>query len=223
MKPKSTATVTPKSNQQKPSPPNKTKSAQKSTNKSAIATSTTKTSKPVKSTSVTAAAAAKIEANKKKSIFSPENSSEESDSAVNMKQNAIKTQLKSCGQKPRPKAAARPVVTALKNEKSTGKVEKVQTKSKVIVSSASSASSSTETTSSSDSDSSAESVKKNVKKPMKKPMVKEQGSDSEVENQKEKQVWCYNIFFAILLKKIFVEQFTQFLNCVFILFLHCIV
>lgn len=159
-------------------------------------TITNKTPKPIKSTSV-AAATAKLDANKKKSIFSPENSSEESDVAANIKQTAIKTQLKNSSQKPRPKAAARPVVAPEKlktaqTENKGAKVEKVQPKAKVVVSSASSATSSTDTSSSSDSDSSTESLKKSGKKPVKKPMVKEQGSDSEVENQKEKQVSYMN-------------------------------
>lgn len=193
-KPKSTATVTPKLAQHKSSPPpkNQAKPIQKPVSKPSV---TNKSVKSTKST-VAAAAAAKLDTNKKKSIFSPENSSEESDSAANIKQTAIKTQLKNSAQKPRPKAAARPVVTSEKFKSSQTnkpiiKTEKIQVKTKMVVSSGSSASSSTETSSSSDSDSSTESVKKSAKKPVKKSVVKDQGSDSEVENQKDKQV-SYN-------------------------------
>lgn len=176
MKPKSVATVTPKTVQPQKTVMNaksQAKSPQKPTAKLPIPN---KTSKPVKT-------AGKIDASKKKSIFSPENSSEESDVAAIAKQTAIKTQLKQ-SQKPRSKAAARPVEKP-KVMSDKPKPEKPPVKSKPIASSASSATTSTETSSSSDSDSSTESVKKNAKKPVRKTTEKEQASDSETENQNQ--------------------------------------
>jgi histone acetyltransferase MYST2 len=120
-------------------------------------------------------------ANKKKSIFSPENSSESDDLSK-------KSRPKPPAPKPRPKASARTVEKPKLPEK---KPEKPAPKSKAIISSASSASSSTASSSSSDSESSGESSSTNRKmldkKLTKKPSVtaKDRGgmSDSETESQ----------------------------------------
>lgn len=175
VKPKSTATVVPKTaakpsqaakavakvaNTGKQMKPNANKPAAKSNSKVS----------PTKSVS-------KLDLSKKKSIFSPENSSE-SDSACS-KLTAIKTQVKNSVQKPRSKASVRPV-----EKPKSPKVEKPAPKPKPATSSASSASSSTDSSSSSDSESS---VEKTVKKQTKKPSVaKEKPSDSEVDTAKQK-------------------------------------
>lgn len=183
-KPKTTATVTPKtipkpSVTAKPQP--KTSGGGKTIKPSALK-QTTKASKPppIK-------AAAKADLSKKKSIFSPENSSE-SDTGTNSKLAAIKSQAKSSTQKPRSKASARTMEKPKSVEKA--RPEKPPPKSKPVISSASSATSSTESSSSSDSDSSDESSETTRKKPVKKPIaaVKENNSDSEIDTTKEKQV-----------------------------------
>ncbi|XP_063932651.1 histone acetyltransferase KAT7 isoform X2 [Zophobas morio] len=175
-KPKSSATITPK-----PAPTNKpvvTKPTVKPVqNKGA------KTKEPSKKI-VTKGKS--DPANKKKSIFSPENSSESEDGAK-------KNRPKPPAPKPRPKAAARTVEKPKPPEK---KIEKPAPKSKAVVSSASSASSSTASSSSSDSESSAESSSTNrkmsEKKATKKPSVTAKErivlSDSEIEGAPTKQV-----------------------------------
>ncbi|CAH0555657.1 unnamed protein product [Brassicogethes aeneus] len=130
------------------------------------------------------------DASKKKSIFSPENSSAESDAGKGEGKQKTQGKTPKAKPEPRPKANARTV-----EKPKPKKVEKPQPKSKAIISSASSASSST-ASSSSDSESSAESSAKEerkvVKKPVKKPTVvpKESvvNSDSENDSPGKKQV-----------------------------------
>ncbi|CAG9865209.1 unnamed protein product [Phyllotreta striolata] len=116
------------------------------------------------------------DANKKKSIFSPENSSE-SDS---IKEKIHKEVY--CKAKAEPRAKAR-IVEKVKAEKIEPKI----VPKKEIVSSASSASSGSGSSSSSDSESSAESSeqanRKTTKKPVKKPsVVHKEGANSDSEN-----------------------------------------
>lgn len=128
----------------------------------------------------------KSDLNKKKSIFSPENSSEsENDSKGSMK-------MKPTPAKPRPKATAK-VIEKSKIPDAKLKVDiKPGPKSKAIISSASSASTSSDSnSSSSDSESSLESLssrKGSAKKPIKKPTPKEVNSDSEPDDTNSKQV-----------------------------------
>lgn len=117
---------------------------------------------------------------KKKSIFSPENSSESED--VDSSNKNEKVPSKSTTLKPRPKATAKAIDKPKPQEKP--KVEKQITKAKSVISSASSVSSSTDSSSSSDSDTSEESidtVKSQKKKPIKKSAPKETNTDSEPE------------------------------------------
>ncbi|XP_008197990.1 histone acetyltransferase KAT7 isoform X1 [Tribolium castaneum] len=169
-KPKSSATITPKA-ATKPLPKPAVKNVQ---NKGA------KGKEPPKK--VVGKNAKNDSANKKKSIFSPENSSESDDAAK-------KSRPKPAPPKPRPKAAARTVEKPKPVEK---KPEKPAPKSKAVVSSASSATSSTASSSSSDSESSAESSsttrKMSDKKITKKTLVAAKDrnvSDSETESTKQ--------------------------------------
>lgn len=119
----------------------------------------------------------KSDVNKKKSIFSPENSSESETELPKTE----KLLSKITALKPRPKATAK----AVDKPKPVEKVkEKPVQKPKAIISSASSVSSSSGSSSSSDSDSSADSndtSKKQVKKSAKKPSPKETNTDTESE------------------------------------------
>lgn len=111
---------------------------------------------PKSETKVTPKAVEKVDKKpKKKSIFSPENSSE-SDQPASSKLLAMKTQVKVVPQKPRPKASPRTVEKPKVVEKPiTKKEDKKQVKSKPSVSSTSSATSDgSDSSSSSDSDSS---------------------------------------------------------------------
>lgn len=123
--------------------------------------------------------AVKVDTSKKKSIFSPENSSEsEAESSLKAeKANKMPTL------KPRPKATVK--AKTVDKPRPPEKVKTI-TKAKTVVSSASSISSSSESSSSSDSDSSEESAdtsksKGQKKKPSKKPAQKETNTDSEPE------------------------------------------
>ncbi|XP_060527535.1 histone acetyltransferase KAT7 isoform X3 [Cylas formicarius] len=120
---------------------------------------------------------------KKKSIFSPENSSD-SDSPKSASKSPVKASQAKSKLEPRPKAAAKPIEKP-KIEKKLQ--EKIPIKTKAVIETSPSSVSSA-STSSSDSDSSAESLgkeRKVLKKPIKKPSVvpKENtvNSDSEVE------------------------------------------
>ncbi|KAG5896467.1 hypothetical protein JTB14_002608 [Gonioctena quinquepunctata] len=133
-------------------------------------------------------AAAKNIDPKKKSIFSPENSSE-SDSAK-----GAKATNKNAKQKAKPEPRAKAAARAVEKPKAEKKPEKTPPKSKAVVTSASSASSTSGGSSSgSESESSAESAespRRVVKKPVKKPSVVQKDavghSDSETENNPEK-------------------------------------
>ncbi|XP_030751236.1 histone acetyltransferase KAT7 [Sitophilus oryzae] len=136
--------------------------------------------------------ASKVSDPKKKSIFSPENSSDSEAGKPVSKAQQVKTTSQSKSKpEPRPKAAAKPVEKS-KNEKKV--VEKKVPEKESSASSATSTSASA--SSSSDSESSEESSEKEerkiVKKPVKKPVAvtKENavGSDSETEPNKSQQV-----------------------------------
>lgn len=180
VKPKSTATVMPKVI---PKPSQIAKTVARATNVGKQMKPNT--NKPAAKSGKLSATknASKVDLSKKKSIFSPENSSE-SDS-TSSKVTPVKSAAKNSAQKPRSKASVRPV-----EKTKPPKMEKPPIKSKPATSSASSASSSTESTSSSDSDSSVESLstRKNVKKQTKKTNsnIKEKESDSEAETSKQK-------------------------------------
>ncbi|CAG9760562.1 unnamed protein product [Ceutorhynchus assimilis] len=136
------------------------------------------------------ASSAKIVDSKKKSIFSPENSSDSD--MVNSK--FAKTSSKSKYKpEPRPKAAAKPVEKPRLIEKKVSE-KRAPAKKDSMETSGSSDTSSTGSTSSSESDSSAEESEKErkpVKKPVKKPTVVQKrniaASDSEPEPNKTKQ------------------------------------
>ncbi|XP_076250022.1 lysine acetyltransferase chameau isoform X2 [Rhynchophorus ferrugineus] len=138
-------------------------------------------------------AGSKVSDSKKKSIFSPENSSDSESGKATAKMPQVKgtTQAKAKPE-PRPKAAAKPVEKA-KTEK---KVEKKVEKRSVEESSASSATSTSASSSSTESDSSEEFSEKDqrkvVKKPVKKPVAvtKENtaGSDTDAEADKSQQI-----------------------------------
>lgn len=172
IKPKSSATITPKT-----SSPAKGKQT-----KSTATSNVTKAKENVKK----ASKASNSDSSKKKSIFSPENSSE-SDSTAKPGVNKTKST------KAKPKITARSEPTVKKTAK-----EKPPPKSKAMISSASSASSTT-TTSSSDSESSESSVSDSKKSPKtnKKtapsrasaatPVVAA-NSDSDTSKKQEKQV-----------------------------------
>ncbi|RZC42152.1 histone acetyltransferase KAT7, partial [Asbolus verrucosus] len=172
-KPKSSATITPK--------PITNKQAASKTPVKSVNNKGAKTKETPKKVVGKASNNKNDAANKKKSIFSPENSSESDETSK-------KSRPKPPAPKPRPKAAARTVEKPKPPEK---KPEKPAPKSKAIISSASSASSTTASSSSSDSESSAESSSTNRKlsdkKVPKKPSVtaKEKGTmtDSETESQ----------------------------------------
>lgn len=182
VKPKSAATVVPKTSA-KAAPSAKTIIKASGASKQAKSNTGKSNAKPAKVLS--AKNTGKIDLSKKKSIFSPENSSE-SDSVCS-KLTVIKPQTKNSTPKPRSKASVRPV-----EKPKPQRTEKVPTKSKAGTSSASSATSSTDSTSSSDSESSLGSVtsRKMVKKQSNKSNfnIKEPMSDSETEGTKEKHV-----------------------------------
>lgn len=131
----------------------------------------------------------KVDTNKKKSIFSPENSSE-SDSAVTSKPVAVKAPAKTSNQKPRTKASPRTVSKTKLTEKPKQESKSVILKPKSRPSSASSGSSSTDSSSSSESESTANSSASNQeeqKKPIKKSenivkVTKDSNTESESEN-----------------------------------------
>ncbi|KAJ8913599.1 hypothetical protein NQ315_013421 [Exocentrus adspersus] len=189
VKPKSSATITPKANSAPIKVNSNPKHCKINNSKSSKTSNKQEILKPKQSQK---SATKSSDPNKKKSIFSPENSSE-SDSPKSSSKDLIKTATQSKSKpEPRPKAAARTV----EKSKPEKKVEKAQPKPKLPVeTSASSASSSTGSSSSSESESSAESSANNrkvVKKPVKKPTVIQKdvvNSDSENESQeKSKQV-----------------------------------
>ncbi|KAK9738897.1 MYST family zinc finger domain [Popillia japonica] len=128
----------------------------------------------------------KSDLNKKKSIFSPENSSE----SENDSKNSVK--VKPTPAKPRPKATAKAIEKPKVQEAKLKPESKQGPKSKAIISSGSSGTTSSESNSSStDSDTSIESSlsrKGSTKKPVKKPTPKEVNSDSEPEMLNSKQV-----------------------------------
>ncbi|KAF5303853.1 hypothetical protein FQR65_LT08111 [Abscondita terminalis] len=172
-KPKTSATVTPKPTgtlqkvsskcQQKP-PPNKS-------NKTDL-------SKTAKSKHVS-----KVDASKKKSIFSPENSSESDNPSAKLA--AIKVQAKNSNQKPRTKASPRTVAKSKQLEKPKLEPKPIP-KPKPPVSSASSISTSTDTSSTSDSDSSVNSSASNhlsQKKLVKKPAKSNKDTNSESDGE----------------------------------------
>ncbi|CAH1100230.1 unnamed protein product, partial [Psylliodes chrysocephalus] len=184
VKPKSSATITPKT----------TSHPQKATSRAVAKVTTAKVKKetkptpPVRGKEPPKIHAQKVnarsaDANKKKSIFSPENSSE-SDS---IKEKIHKEVY--CKVKPEPRAKAR-IIEKVKVEK---KEEKISPK-KEIESSASSASTASGSSSSSDSESSAESSehnRKSAKKPVKKPSVVHKdtaNTDSENDSPEKDQV-----------------------------------
>lgn len=158
-KPKTSATVTPKNSvnpvikksapKSHPKPtPNFTN---KNTNKTAVLhESATKTTNPKTNK---AAPPSKADLNKKKSIFSPENSSESDEDACVTK---MKQSTKSSNQKPRPKACPRPVDKSKLAEKAKINTKAMAMKSKIVESSTT-ATTTTDTSSSSDSDGSARS------------------------------------------------------------------
>lgn len=160
-KPKSSATITPKAAIAKA--------------KQSVKQANNKPMKNKESTKKGGKGGNKNDPNKKKSIFSPENSSES---------DGEKKRTKLAAPKPRPKASARTVEKTKSTEKKSDKI-----KSKAIISSASSATSTTASSSSSDSDSSADSSATNRKHGEKKlgkksPTVKEHAmTDSEAEGQ----------------------------------------
>lgn len=195
-KPKNSVTITPKpATQTKPLP---TKASKPPTT---VNKNTTKV--PPKSNEVKTGAKQNDKADKKpkKSIFSPENSSESDTPAPNSKLAPMKSQAKIVpAQKPRPKASPRTVEKPKPPEKPkpVPKEEKkpcAMIKSKPTVSSASSATSeSTDSSSSSDSESSADSevtnkaqkkstpLKKVAQRPTTKVAKENQASDSEGES-----------------------------------------
>ncbi|XP_018563178.1 histone acetyltransferase KAT7 isoform X2 [Anoplophora glabripennis] len=190
VKPKSSATITPKTSSTASTKIN-SNSKQPKINNSKATIKVNNKQEPQKPKQKSGAK--NNDPSKKKSIFSPENSSE-SDSPKNTSKTVIKTvtQPKSKPE-PRPKAAARTV----EKPKPEKKPEKAQPKSKAIIeTSASSASSTSGSSSSSESESSGESSGNNrkvIKKPVKKPTVvqKEAGANSDSENEsqdKSKQV-----------------------------------
>ncbi|KAB0795558.1 hypothetical protein PPYR_12397 [Photinus pyralis] len=125
----------------------------------------------------------KREDSKKKSIFSPENSSESDNNTAKL--NAIKVQAKNSNQKPRTKASPRTVAKS-KQDKTKVVEAKLPPKVKQPVSSASSISTSTDSSNTSDSDSSANSSASNnqnkiTKTPTQKKLNKESNSESENE------------------------------------------
>ncbi|KAL1501032.1 hypothetical protein ABEB36_006437 [Hypothenemus hampei] len=133
---------------------------------------------------------AKIIDSKKKSIFSPENSSDSEGPTTRPKPTAkILTQVKGKIE-PRPKAAAKPIEKARPEKKVPEK--RLPEKKPAEESSATSATSSADTSSSSDSDSSgeeSEKINKTPKKPTKKPLNDHmQASGSDNEPVKGKQV-----------------------------------
>ncbi|KAF5275813.1 hypothetical protein FQA39_LY06673 [Lamprigera yunnana] len=138
-KPKTSATITPKS----------TSATQKIQQKSPQKPPPNKVQKP-DSSKVKAKTASKLDANKKKSIFSPENSSESDNPSAKL--TAIKVQAKNSNQKPRTKASPRTVAKSKQVDKPKQEPKSVpKTKQ---VSSASSISTSSDSTSSSESESS---------------------------------------------------------------------
>ncbi|XP_050512861.1 histone acetyltransferase KAT7 [Diabrotica virgifera virgifera] len=178
VKPKSSATITPKASISPPKP------AAKGAAKAAVAKAKTEQKQapirgkePPKIRAQKVAAKNNTDANKKKSIFSPENSSE-SDSIKEKSHKEHQPKVK-----PEPRAKAR-TVEKVRNEK---KEDKVKSKEIVESSASSAASSVSGTSSSSDSESSAESstnTRKVVKKPVKKPsVVHKEGPNSESENE----------------------------------------
>ncbi|KAJ8942204.1 hypothetical protein NQ318_021091 [Aromia moschata] len=190
VKPKSSATITPKPVS---APPAKQNTNSKPSAKVSTSRAIAKAAKEQKAKANQKSVSKNNDANKKKSIFSPENSSE-SDSSKTVSKSPSKSgsQPKSKPE-PRPKAAAR-IVEKVKVEK---KVGKPPPKSKAVVeSSASSATSTTGSSSSSDSESSAESSgnnRKAAKKAVKKPTIvsKDAAANSDSENdtqEKSKQV-----------------------------------
>lgn len=140
------------------------------------------------------------DANKKKSIFSPENSSESDTPKSSATSRVIN---KTNAPKPKLEARPKPATRVLEKPKVEKKPEKPLPKSKAVISSASSASSTSGSSSSSDSESSEDSSsnnRRNVKKIVKKPpgaAAKERvssqnqtqiASESETESPKSKQV-----------------------------------
>nr|CAI5849687.1 unnamed protein product [Callosobruchus analis] len=186
VKPKSSATITPKAAATVVSKASATrKSPARAVNTPKGAPKAAKEGAKAKSAKGGAKA---NDANKKKSIFSPENSSDSEGKNV-------KTQKPTGKTKPEPRAKAVP--RAVEKPKSEKKTEKVVAKPKSAAeSSASSASSTSGSSSSSDSESSAESSANNsrkvVKKPVKKPTVvpKENAGNTDSENEipEKKQV-----------------------------------
>ncbi|KAI4460596.1 histone acetyltransferase [Holotrichia oblita] len=128
----------------------------------------------------------KSDLNKKKSIFSPENSSE----SENDSKNSVK--VKPTPAKPRPKATAKAIEKPKVQEAKLKPESKQGPKSKAIISSGSSGTTTSESNSSStDSDTSIESSlsrKGCTKKPVKKLTPKEVNSDSEPEIPNSKQI-----------------------------------
>lgn len=125
----------------------------------------------------------KREDSKKKSIFSPENSSESDNNTAKL--NAIKVQAKNSNQKPRTKASPRTVAKSKQDKPKVVDV-KLPPKVKQPVSSASSISTSTDSSNTSDSDSSANSSASNndktlTKNPTQAKLNKESNSESENE------------------------------------------
>ncbi|CAH1154176.1 unnamed protein product [Phaedon cochleariae] len=190
VKPKSSATITPKPTATVPT--KSTGTAKPSAKASALPKLVNKGKEPPKARA-RKAPAKQTDANKKKSIFSPENSSE-SDSSKAVKSQSKQNQVKP-KTKPEPRAKAAPkVVQKPKTEK---KVDKTPPKSKenlkeTIESSATSESSSSSSSSCSESESSARSSgnTQKVKKPVKKPSVVQKeiapNTDSENETVAEK-------------------------------------
>lgn len=187
VKPKATATITPKTATHK-SVTGKTPPGAKGPTKAAQSKENAKSKPNPKASLVT-----KVIDPKKKSIFSPENSSD-SESGKNGVKNPgkVAAQVKSKPE-PRPKAAAKPIEKPKTDKKIVEK--KSPEKKPSEESSASSATTSSGSSSSSDSESSADDSdkeRKAVKKPVKKPTVvpKEEpvGSDSDAEQEKNRQV-----------------------------------
>lgn len=168
-KPKTSATVTPKP------PANSHKSSQKPQQKPPPNKVQNKTDsvKTVKSKTT-----AKVDASKKKSIFSPENSSESDNPTAKL--SAIKVQAKNSNQKPRTKASPRTVAKSKQVEKPKPEPKPVS-KTKALLSSASSVSTSTDTTSTSESDSSGNSSASN--RQTQKKLVKTQGHASKTNKE----------------------------------------
>ncbi|XP_023016387.2 LOW QUALITY PROTEIN: histone acetyltransferase KAT7 [Leptinotarsa decemlineata] len=186
VKPKSNATITPRSNPNAPKNVSNTKPVGKSVNTKGL-----QKGKDAPKPRVQKASSAKTIDPKKKSIFSPDNSSEsDSPKGVNVRVKETKKKLKP---EPRAKAAAR----AVEKSKSEKKIEKTPSKSKPAPeTSASSGTTSVSSSSGSESESSVESAENSrriAKKPVKKPSVVQKealaNSDSEIEtSDKSKQV-----------------------------------